>query len=59
MIVWQSRVEIEHYSVTYFNRITAFERCNIVLLFFTGGAHTRRVTHEYFISLHSMYEPYP
>ena len=25
MYMWQSRVEIEHYSVTYFNRITVFE----------------------------------
>ena len=25
MYVWQSRVEIEHYSVVYFDRITAFE----------------------------------
>ena len=23
--MWQSRVEIEHYSVVYFDRITAFE----------------------------------
>ena len=23
--MWQSRVEIEHYSVAYFDRITAFE----------------------------------
>ena len=23
--MWQSRVEIEHYSVAYFRRITAFE----------------------------------
>ena len=23
--MWQSRVEIEHYSVAYFERITAFE----------------------------------
>ena len=23
--VWQSRVEIEHYSVAYYDRITAFE----------------------------------
>ena len=23
--MWQSRVEIEHYSVTYFDRITAFK----------------------------------
>ena len=25
MYMWQSRVEIEHYSVVYFDRITAFE----------------------------------
>ena len=23
--IWQSRVEIEHYSVSYFNRVTVFE----------------------------------
>ena len=23
--MWQSRVEIEHYSIAYFNRVTAFE----------------------------------
>ena len=37
--MWQSRVEIEHYSVTYFDRITTFE----VLYRSTsvkGGAHT-------------------
>ena len=26
LYVWQSRVEIEHYSVPYFNRITALEQ---------------------------------
>ena len=38
--MWQSRVEIEHYSVVYFNHITVFE----VLWRGTsvrGGAHTR------------------
>ena len=42
MYMWQSRVEIEHYSVAYFDRITAFE----VLYRSTsikGGAHTRYV----------------
>ena len=37
--MWQSRVEIEHYSVVYFDLITAFE----ALLRRTsvkGGAHT-------------------
>ena len=37
--MWQSRVEIEHYSVAYFDRIAAFE----ALLRRTsvkGGAHT-------------------
>ena len=33
--MWQSRVEIEHYSVAYFNRITAFEVRTSV----KGGAH--------------------
>ena len=32
--MWQSRVEMGHYSVTHFDRITAF---------ITGGAHTRCV----------------
>ena len=36
--MWQSRVEIEHYSVAYFDRITAFEvlKCRT---FIKGGAH--------------------
>ena len=29
--VWQSWVEIEHYSVAYFDRITALKRCSTVL----------------------------
>ena len=39
-ILWQSRVEIEHYSVTYFDRVTVLEalkRSTSV----KGGAHTR------------------
>ena len=40
--MWQSRVEIEHYSVAYFQRITAFEalqrRTSV-----RGGAHKRCV----------------
>ena len=42
MQMWQSRVEIEHYSVAYFNRIAAFE----ALLRRTsvkGGVHARCV----------------
>ena len=37
--VWQSRVEIEHYSVVYFTRITAFEPmyCRTSI---KGRAHT-------------------
>ena len=40
--MWQSRVEIEHYSIAYFDRIAAFEalqrRTSV-----KGGAHTHRV----------------
>ena len=42
LYVWQSRVEIEHYSVAYFDRIAPFE----ALLRRTsvkGGVHTRCV----------------
>ena len=42
MYMWQSRVEIKHYSVAYFDHITAFK----VLYRSTsikGGAHTRYV----------------
>ena len=40
--MWQSRVEIEHYSIAYVDRIAAFE----ALLRRTsvkGGVHTRSV----------------
>ena len=40
--MWQSRVEIEHYSIAYFERIAAFEalyrRTSV-----KGGAHIRCV----------------
>ena len=29
--MWQSWVEIEHYSVPYFNRITAFEALHVYM----------------------------
>ena len=37
--MWQSRVEIKHYSVVYFARITAFKtfKCGTSV---KGGAHT-------------------
>ena len=38
----QSRVEIEHYSVAYFERMTAFEAL-LYGTFVKGGAHTRCV----------------
>ena len=37
--MWQSQVEIEHYSIAYFDHITVFEVQN----FINGGAHTRSV----------------
>ena len=40
--MWQSRVEIEHYSVAYFARIAAFEALKRGASV-KGGAHTRRV----------------
>ena len=42
MYMWQSQVEIKHYSVAYFDHITAFK----VLYHSTsvkGGAHTHYV----------------
>ena len=40
--MWQSRVEIEHYSVAYFDRIAAFAalQCRTSV---NGMAHTRCV----------------
>ena len=49
------RVEIKHYSVAYFDRITAFEHSTSV----TGGAHIRCVNLKYLTCLHSVYESHP
>ena len=49
-------VEIEHYSVAYFDHVTLFERCSAKLLLRVSLIHTAKV-HEYLISLHNAYEP--
>ena len=53
--MWQSRVEIEHYFVAYFDHNVAFKvlqrRTSV-----KGGAYMRYVD---VMSLHSMYEPHP
>ena len=38
--MWQSRVEIEHYSIVYFDHITPFEALKHSTSVM-GGAHTR------------------
>ena len=53
--MWQSRVEIEHYSVAYFARIAAFKAFQRGT-FVKGGAHMRYVNLP---RLHSAYEPRP
>ena len=40
--MWQSQVEIEQYSVAYFDRITVFEALQHST-YITGGTHTRCV----------------
>ena len=55
--MWQSRVEIEHYSVAYFDRVTAFK----VLSHKTsvkGMAHMCQ-TYQVFMHLRCMYELRP
>jgi len=42
LYMWQSQVEIEHYSVAYFARITSFEALKRGASV-KGGAHTRWV----------------
>ena len=52
--MWQSRVEIEHYSIAYFDRVAAFEalqRSTSV----KGRAHMR--SEDYLINLHSAMSP--
>ena len=58
MQVWQSWVEIEHYTIAYFNCITGFEGCNTVFPLQVGLIHTTK-TYEHFIHLHSTYEAHP
>ena len=56
--MWQSRVEMEGYSVVYFDHITAFE----ALYHWTsvkGGAHIRFVDLLDIHDLRSAYEPRP
>ena len=56
--MWQSRVEIEHHSVAYFDRITVFK----VLKHRTSGkgeAHMCWVNSRILTTLHSAYEPHP
>ena len=57
--MWQSRVEIEGYSVVYFDRIAAFEapyRWTSV----KGGAHMRFVDSlDIHGSMKRAYEPHP
>ena len=56
--MWQSRVEIEHHSVAYFDRITAFEALKHRTSS-KGGAQTRWVNLWILTTLHSAYEPHP
>ena len=52
--MWQSQVEIEHYSIAYFDRVAAFEvlqRSTSV----KGKAHT--CSEDYLINLHSAMSP--
>ena len=37
--MWQSRIEIEYYSVAYFERITKFEHYSTELLLRAGLIH--------------------
>ena len=59
MYMWQSRVEIEAYSVAYFDRIAAFEAQNRWTSV-KGGAHMHYVD---LLDIHASekrtYEPHP
>ena len=41
--MWQSRVEIEHYSVAYFDRVTAFKACSAVVPLRMGLIRTAKL----------------
>ena len=52
--MWQSRVEIKHYSIAYFARIAA-KRSSVELPLRAGLI----CTHQYLPRLHRMYKPHP
>jgi len=56
--MWQSRLEIEHYSIAHLDHITVFEVLYTVLSLWVRLIHTVQ-TLEYLIHLHSAYEPHP
>ena len=56
--VWQSWVEIEHYSVAYFDCISALKPSSVEFLL-RVGLICAWYTHEYTPHLHSVYEPHP
>ena len=53
--MWQSWVDIEHYSVTYFDCVTMFDEVALHRTSTEDGAHMCQVL----MSLCNMYEPYP
>ena len=57
--MWQSRVEIEHYSVVYFDHITTGSKSSNAELPLRAGLICTAKTHEYLLSLRSAYEPCP
>ena len=51
---WQSRIEIEYYSVAYFKHTTKFERWTSA----KGGAHTRFIdTSDIYVFTHCVWAP--
>ena len=53
--MWQSRIEIEYYSIMYFECITEFDT---ELLLGVGLIHASW-THQAFMHLSHIYEPHP
>ena len=57
--MWQSGVEIKHYSVAQLNHITIYlKHCNAKLLLKAGLIRAAKM-HEYLMRLCSMYDPPP
>ena len=54
--VWQSQVEIEHYSVAYLTALLRSKRCSAVFPLRAGLICAVKL-HQCLISLHSTYEP--